>query len=83
MTLDLFTESDYNDEPILYFGYQKNRIGEFVNPQLIYIDEGNIEFAINQSDIQMTFDMTITNVNTDIVEVKPKLKENNVLKEAK
>lgn len=83
LTLDLFTESDYNDEPILYFGYQKNRIGEFVNPQLIYIDEGNIEFAINQSDIQMTFDMTITNVNTDIVEVKPKLKENNVLKEAK
>jgi hypothetical protein len=31
----------------------------------------------------MTFDMPITNVNTDIVEVKPKLKENNVLKEAK
>lgn len=51
LTLDLFSESDYNDEPILYFGYQKNRIGEYVNPKLIYIDEEEIKFTIDEADI--------------------------------
>jgi hypothetical protein len=49
--LDLFAGTDYNDEPILYFGYQKNRFGEYVNAQLIYIDEGEIRFSITQSDM--------------------------------
>jgi hypothetical protein len=81
--LDLFTESDYNDEPILYFGYQKNRFGEYVNPQLIYIDEGEVKFSINETDVQTV--LNITNRSNDVVsiEVKPKLKDNNVLKEAK
>lgn len=50
-TLDLFADSDYNDEPILYFGYQKNRFGEYVNPQLIYIDENEIKFSINNDNL--------------------------------
>ena len=81
--LDLFSESDYNDEPILYFGYQKNRFGEYVNPQLIYIDEGEVKFSINETDVQTV--LNITNGSNDVVsiEVKPKLKDNNVLKEAK
>lgn len=81
--LDLFSESDYNDEPILYFGYQKNRFGEYVNPQLIYIDEGEVKFSINETDVQTV--LNITNRSNDVVsiEVKPKLKDNNVLKEAK
>jgi hypothetical protein len=52
--LDLFSESDYNDEPILYFGYQKNRFGQFVNPQLIYIDEGDVNFSISENDLEIT-----------------------------
>lgn len=83
LTLDLFSESDYNDEPILYFGYQKNRIGEYVNPKLIYIDEGEIKFTIDESDIQMVLDMPNRNIENDAIEVKPKLKENIALKEAK
>jgi hypothetical protein len=83
LTLDLFSESDYNDEPILYFGYQKNRIGEYVNPKLIYIDEGEIKFTIDEADIQMVLDMPSRNIENDAIEVKPKLKENIVLKEAK
>jgi len=81
--LDLFSETDYNDEPILYFGYQKNRFGEYVNPQLIYIDEGEVKFSINETDVQTV--LNITNRSNDVVsiEVKPKLKDNNVLKEAK
>jgi hypothetical protein len=81
--LDLFSESDYNDEPILYFGYQKNRFGEYVNPQLIYIDEGEVKFSINETDVQTSLNI-INRSNDDVsIEVKPKLKDNNVLKEAK
>ena len=49
--MDLFAKSDYNEEPILYFGYQRDKFGNFVNPQLIYIDDGEIKFTINQNDV--------------------------------
>lgn len=81
--LDLFSDSDYNDEPILYFGYQKNRFGEYVNPQLIYIDEGVIKFSINLSDVE-----NIVNKHNDVslinsADSKPKLRDNtNILKRA-
>ena len=81
--LDLFSETDYNDEPILYFGYQKNRVGEYVNPQLIYIDEGEIKFTITEADFQVQLSITNTVNKNDTVEVKPKLKDNQVLKQAK
>jgi hypothetical protein len=81
--LDLFSESDYNDEPILYFGYQKNRFGEYVNPQLIYIDEAEVKFSIVETDVQVVLNITNRSNDDVSVEVKPKLKDNNVLKEAK
>lgn len=81
--LDLFSESDYNDEPILYFGYQKNRFGEYVNPQLIYIDEGEVKFSIVETDVQVVLNITNRSNDDVSIEVKPKLKDNNVLKEAK
>lgn len=81
--LDLFSESDYNDEPILYFGYQKNRFGEYVNPQLIYIDEGEVKFSIVETDVQVVLNITNRSNDDVSIEVKPKLKDNNILKEAK
>ena len=81
--LDLFSESDYNDEPILYFGYQKNKFGEYVNPQLIYIDEGDVKFSIVETDVQAVLNITNRSNDDVSIEVKPKLKYNNVLKEAK
>lgn len=83
LTLDLFSESDYNDEPILYFGYQKNRIGEYVNPQLIYIDEGEIKFSINEADIQIGLNFTSKKQENESIEIKPKLKINKIIREAK
>ncbi|WP_332030960.1 hypothetical protein [Kaistella sp.] len=49
-TLDLFTDSDYEDEPILFFGYQKSRTGDFVNPQVVYIDQGEVIFSITNDE---------------------------------
>ncbi|MEZ0007071.1 hypothetical protein ABH942_002449 [Flavobacterium sp. 28YEA47A] len=76
--LDLFASSDYNDEPILYFGYKKNRYGEYVNPQLIYVDEGNIVFSIGLDD--MDSGLSITKVNDAPVGVSPTIRENNIKK---
>lgn len=81
--LDLFSESDYSDSPILYFGYEKNKIGENVNPRLVYIDDGDIKFTIGHDDIQLELSLTNeTVVNNEQIEVRPKLKENNALKKA-
>lgn len=78
--LDLFADSDYNDEPILYFGYQKNRFNEYVNPQLIYIDDNEIKFSISAGD--MDLGLYIGAVNDKPVGVSPTLKNNNNLKKA-
>ena len=82
LTLDLFTESDYNDEPILYFGYQKNRFGQFVNPQLVYIDEGDINFTITEKDLEILVPVVSKDEINRVKEVVPKLKEQNNLKKA-
>jgi hypothetical protein len=79
--LDLFAETNYSYDPILYFGYQKNKFGNFINPQLIYIDEGIIQFSINELDFQIQLPTVNLEVN-EIVEVKLKLKNNQVLKKA-
>jgi hypothetical protein len=80
--LDLFSNSDYNDEPILYFGYQKNRFGQFVNPQLIYIDEGEINFSINEKDIENIISVSSNVEVNEIKEIVPKLKGQLPIKKA-
>ena len=76
-TLDLFSESDYRDDPILYFGYKKNKVGEYVDPQLIYIDESNIKFSITGDDISANLPTILKEGRR---EVKPTLKEKSTLK---
>ena len=76
--LDLFANSDYNDEPILYFGYKKNKYGEYVSPELIYVDEGNIVFSIGIDD--MDSGISLTGTNNTPVGVSPTIRENNIKK---
>lgn len=81
--LDLFAEStDYNDEPILYFGYQKDRFGQFVNEQIIYIDEGKIVFSLSSKDFETNL-IQIENKNRKPeaeTPATPKLKDINIIK---
>lgn len=51
-TLDLFVESGISEDPILYFGYKKNKLGEYISPQIVYIDEGKVQFIITESEIE-------------------------------
>ncbi|MGJ1378310.1 hypothetical protein ACR79Q_19385 [Sphingobacterium multivorum] len=78
MQLDLFAQSGYNDAPILYFGYQKNGVGQYVNPQIVYIDDSKISFVI--SDEIFGNIKAVDNLSTD--KVAPKLKDKISLKKA-
>lgn len=74
-TLDLFAESNYSEDPILYFGYKKNKFGEYFDPQLLYIDEGKVQFTISAQDLNIT--IPVNNRDADLPnEVKPILKGN-------
>ncbi|NDV47455.1 hypothetical protein D0T49_10395 [Paludibacter sp. 221] len=48
----LFDISDDGTEPILFFGYNKDRFGNICNPKLVYIDEGKVSWTITESDIE-------------------------------
>lgn len=81
-SLDLFANTEYNDDPILYFGYQKNRFGEYINPQLVYIDEGKIKFSLTEADITVTNNEHGDVVMNNKTEALPKLKDNLKQKKA-
>lgn len=49
----LFDMHDDGTEPILFFGYNKNRIGEIINPKLVYIDEDKVGWTITEKDISI------------------------------
>lgn len=47
----LFDIYDDGTEPILFFGYNKSRFGEIINPKLVYIDENKVKWTILEHDI--------------------------------
>lgn len=47
----LFDMYDNGTEPILFFGYNKSRFGEIINPKLVYIDENRVRWTISENDI--------------------------------
>lgn len=63
-------------EPIIYFGYEVNRVGEIVNPKIIYIDEDSIKFSLSEEQFSQT---TLKNKKVsnqqNKSEVSPKLKK--------
>ncbi len=82
--LDLFQDTDYNYDPIVFFGYQKNKFGQYVNPQLVYIDENQISFTIELGDLQLPIEFS-NSVQHEIEQqqVVPSLKKKISSKEAK
>lgn len=50
-TGSLFEDSNNIEEPILFFGYKRDKIGNIYQPQVVYIDENHIRWTIAESDI--------------------------------
>ena len=54
LTLPLFANSTQVENPILFFGYKKDRAGNIIDPKLVYIDEGEVSWTITANDITDT-----------------------------
>lgn len=52
LTLPLFGSEHSTEDPILFFGYQKDRFGNIINPQLVYLDEDKVKWIITEKDIE-------------------------------
>jgi PP-loop superfamily ATP-utilizing enzyme len=76
LTLPLFEEDSAEFEPILFFGYQKNEVGEIFNPRLTYIKDDKIKWVINEQHIETkdTTDSSISVVEKERETISPKIK---------
>ncbi|MGO3181854.1 MAG: hypothetical protein ACTIJ9_03380 [Aequorivita sp.] len=80
LSLPLFSSEVYQDDPILFFGYKVDRMGEIISPQIVYIDENQVKWIVSENDVTAT--ETMFNPRTRNNEVKVSLKEQIVRKKA-
>lgn len=78
LSLSLFDNTSFVFEPILFFGYKKNKIGIISEPQLIYIDENQIKWKITDENISTNSIIPFNREEEDLV--KPTLKRKSVKK---
>lgn len=79
LTLPLFDAYDVA-EPILYFGYKKDRWGNIMDPKLVYIDENFVKWTMTESQLQIAPERIIGPKYSESAEVK--LRENARRKDA-
>jgi hypothetical protein len=61
--LNLFEESSADMfEPILFFGYKKDRFGDITDPRLVYIDESRIKWMITDTAVSKGEEILIGNL---------------------
>lgn len=51
LTLPLFDGANAVEEPILFFGYRKDNLGNIADPKLVYLDEGKVKWIVTLDDI--------------------------------
>jgi hypothetical protein len=51
LSLTLFNNEVYQDDPILFFGYKVDRMGEIISPQIVYIDENQVQWIVSENDV--------------------------------
>ena len=58
--------------PIVYFGYKKDRFGSVTEPKLVYVDESKVNWIITEDQIQPTQIRKI--VPAPVLEAEPRLR---------
>lgn len=53
LSLPLFNEIDFVDEPILFFGYKKDKFGNISEPKLVYLDEDLVKWVVTADEISI------------------------------
>ena len=80
LSLPMFDSEVYQDDPILFFGYKVDRMGEIVSPQVVYIDESQVKWIVTEDDVTTTETLFKPNTQNNVVKVS--LKEQLVRRKA-
>jgi hypothetical protein len=78
-TMSLFDEGITSIDPILFFGYKKDRLGNITEPKLVYIDDNSPQWIITEENIDLYSYNKIVSVES-IEKVMPKIKNLSPLK---
>lgn len=60
LSISLFDDYSFVAEPILFFGYIKDKFGLISNPKLVYIDEDQIKWEITRENISVMNTISIS-----------------------
>ncbi|MDT0644977.1 hypothetical protein RM553_19245 [Zunongwangia sp. F363] len=72
LSLSLFDNDVYQDDPILFFGYKIDRMGEIVSPQIVYIDEDQVKWIVSENDVTTVENLFESKKTTNSVKVSVK-----------
>lgn len=78
LSLPLFGNTTYVEEPILFFGYRKDKFGIINNPKLVYVDDSKVRWIITSDNVEITETTTYTKLESTTESYpEPKLKKSN------
>lgn len=79
--MSLFEEDVKSIDPILFFGYKKDKVGNIKEPKLVYIDDNLVKWTINEDNIEQRYNIKSSNVEVT-EKVMPKIKVSVASKKA-
>lgn len=53
LAMSLFEDTSTAVDPILFFGYRKDKFGNVIDPKLVYIDDNKVNWTITEKDVQI------------------------------
>lgn len=80
MQTQLFDPTDY-ENPIVFFGWEKSKSGDLINPHFVYIDEEKIKWRLRKDELTSLNTPTILTPNKT-GRLLPKVKEQSKRKKA-
>ena len=72
--MSLFSNEEEVVNPILIFGYRKDRVGNIFDPKLVYIDEEKVRWTITADAVEKVKEVKVL-ATTTIEKATPTLKE--------
>lgn len=79
LSLSLFDDQTFVQDPILFFGYQKNKFGDISEPKLVYIDHNQVQWTITENDLPDDNVIDIANTHP-INPASPTIRDVNISK---
>nr|WP_299340835.1 hypothetical protein [Allomuricauda sp.] len=70
----LFDNLELSINPILFFGYKKDRFGGIFDPKLVYIDEEKVQWILDEKMVENTLDV-VKIIPQSVSKARPTLKK--------